>query len=231
MVTSYGVNQAILGQAHCRAASRLFKGSASGLLYVPGNASTALTFIDDPVYRREIAEAFTLAGIPVASLGTSNLWGNSTIQGRIGALKTYAQSNWGFASGPINVFAVSAGVPASLLWAKANPTLVNKLALVLPAVDMQDIHDNNRGGFAAAIEAAWGGAAPTDANNPADLTADLAAFDIAMWTSSDDFVCVPDVVDPFGVAVGAETHSLGAVGHTLTGLDPQQVLDFFAANA
>jgi hypothetical protein len=93
-------------------------------------------------------------------------------------------------------------------------------------VDPQDIDTNNRGGFSASIQAAWGGAVP-DASCPAKNTASFTGFPIKVWYTSDDPVCIPSVVTTFASAVGATTVNLGAVGHTGTTIDPTQVVSFF----
>ncbi len=122
------------------------------------------------------------------------------------------------------------GAAAALNWTKANPTLVQALALVIPAVDLQDIHANNRNGYAASIATAWGGGAPADANNPADNAASFTSFPILIAYSTSDPICTQASVEAFGTAVGAEMVNLGAVGHASTGLSAQTIIDFFNAN-
>lgn len=229
MVSTYGSNLAISGQTHAASWGRTFKPStgARGVVAAYGVNSTALSYIlDDPGLAERITEG---AHRPVATFAHAALWGNSTAQGYIGNLRTYGQSNWGFSSGKVDLLGRSAGAAAALNWAKANPTLVNAIALLIPAVDLQDIDTNNRGSYSASIEAAWGGAVP-DASNPADNTASFTGFPIAIWRSTDDPVCVQSVVDPFASAVGATVHSLGAIGHSTSSLVPQEVADFFAAH-
>lgn len=228
MVSTYGNNQAIASQNHCAAWGRMHKpsGSYPGIVWMHGIGTTATYFLTS---EDGLADKLTKDGRPVASCDPGQLWGNATAQGRVSSLRTYGQSTWGFAAGTVDLIGFSMGTAAVLNWAKANPTLVGKIALILPAVDVQDIHANNRGNHAATIATAWGGSAPSDANNPADNTADLSAFDHAIWYSTDDPVCVQSVVTTYGTAVGAEMHSLGAVGHTSTGINSDEVVDFFNA--
>lgn len=231
MVSTYGSNQAISGQSHSASWSRLFKPSSAsrGVVATFGVGSDALTYVAAAVAGNDLIQALTLAGRPIASFAHGALWGNSTAQGYIGNLRTYGQSNWGFASGKVDLLGLSAGAAATLNFAKANPTLVNSIALLLPAVDLQDIDTNNRGGYSASIQAAWGGAVP-DASNPADNYASFTGFPIEIWRSTDDPICTQAAVDAFATGVGATVHSLGAIGHTASTLDVQQVVDFFAAH-
>lgn len=227
MITSYGSNQAISGQTHSVSFSRLFKTSSPvrGVIQCPGAGSTSLSYL----VNFDLMDAIVKSGRPLASFPHGNLFGNSTAVGYVANIRTYGQSNWGFASGKVDLMGGSAGAAAALNFAKANPTLVNAIALIIPGVDLQDIDTNNRGGFSAAIQTAYGGAVP-DASNPADNTASFTGFPIKIWYSTDDPVVLPEIVTTFASAVGADIQSLGAIGHANTSINPQQVVDFFNAH-
>jgi pimeloyl-ACP methyl ester carboxylesterase len=200
------------------------------VIFCHGATTGALAYLEGPPYPSlEMTRLLCDAGRPVASFPADSNWGNSTHQGRIASIRTYGQANWGFSSGTVDILALSMGAAGALNWAKANPTHVNRIVLLDPAVDLQDIHANNRGGFAAAISTAWGGGAPSDANNPADNAASYASIPMKVWYSEDDAICTAATVTAFAAAAGAETQSLGAVGHNLTGLSPSEVVAFLTA--
>jgi hypothetical protein len=100
--------------------------------------------------------------------------------------------------------------------------------MVLPCVDLQDIHDNRNAALTAFIgtdgvtniEAAYGGAAayatalPThNPNTAANITAQIATgIPVGLFYSTDDAICYPTVVSTFGAAIGATLYSMGAAG-------------------
>jgi hypothetical protein len=109
---------------------------------------------------------------------------------------------------------------SAMAYARANPTQVAAIAGVIPALDLNDIHANNRGGAAAGVNTAYGGAyvqathGPT--HNPVTYAATLpASLPIAIWTASDDPLCVPATTTTFMTArPGTGNNSVGALGHS-----------------
>ena len=112
---------------------------------------------------------------------------------------------------------------------------VAAIALITPVVDVDDIHDNNRNGYAAEIEARYGGLAAFDAalptHNPVAFAGQLAGIPIKVWISSNDPVVIPATVDAFAAGSGAAVASLGAVGHTAGALDGADVASFLLPHA
>lgn len=229
MFSTYGSGQAISGQPHSVSWGRLFKPSTGnrGVVFCPGHLGTALSYLTNDAVTAAMTKALAEVGIPVASLPHGANWGNSTAQGYVGNIRAYGQTNWGFSAGTVDLIGGSAGAALALNWAKANPTLVRRIALFIPAVDLQDIHANDRGGYASSIATAWGGGAPADANNPADNAASFTGVPIKCWYSTDDPICVPAAVTAFCTAAGATAVSLGAQGHAITGLNVADVVSFF----
>lgn len=168
-------------------------------------------------------------GYPVllADLGgsASALWGNATNTTRVGQLWTWAKANLGCATDKFIGYAASRGTPDILNYLQANPTQVAAVALENPAVNVDDIHDNNRASAQASINAAHGGndAAWETAKTTMDPYLNMAAIaatgvPIRMWTSTDDPICLPASATTFASTTGATEVSIGAAGHSVVGM-------------
>lgn len=191
---------------------RLYKpGSRKGVLAMYGATGTRDSFFDLDRADRTTLRGIGGFGFAFGTIDVLEYWGNSTIRTNMSTLRTNLQSGT-FASGKVHLLGFSAGGTACLNWAKANPTLVQSICLVIPAVDIQDIYDNNRSGFQASISAAYGGR-PADADNPADNAASFVDFPIRIYYSTNDTICIASTITTFATATGAELISMGAVGH------------------
>lgn len=164
---------------------------------------------------KQLARLYTVA---LCDLGGAQTWGNDTVVTRIGQAKTYLSSSFG-ATGPVVLVAGSMGTLGALAYTLANPSDVRGVAAVIPALDLNDLVVNNRGGSAAAINTAYGGSysdvthGPT--HSPVQFAASLPAIPISLWTASDDAVCVPSTADAFVTARPSTSRSsVGALGHT-----------------
>lgn len=168
-----------------------------------------------------------------ADLGGAFTWGNATARTAVGTEKTAIQSA-GAASGKVALVGGSMGAATALNFARANPTLVASVSLILPAVDLNDIHDNNRGGYAASINAAVGGD-PSAVANSSPAGADWTGVSIPMkaWYASDDAIVIASTVTTFMTARSGTAVNVGALGHTdaaIAAVPPSDVVDFIAAN-
>jgi S-formylglutathione hydrolase FrmB len=228
--TSRGVGQYQATLAHSALYSRLYKpGSARGVIVCGSVNSTDDSWITSDANGQLVAKAVADSGFSLIGTSSDALWGNSAALTRVSNLKTYFQGSLPLAAaGTVDLIGISQGATTALNWAKANPTLVRRIALLVPAVDIQDIYTNDRGSLAAGISAAYGGA-PPDASTPAKNAASFTGFTMKIWRATDDPICTPTTVDAFATATGATTASLGAVGHSITALDGQQVAAFLAA--
>lgn len=199
--------------------SRLYKpGSRSGVLMLFGRGGTRDSWFafNDALWPSGEISSITDAGFPVGSIDTGVLWGNSTMLTNISTLKTAGQTAL-FAAGGVHLLGASAGGLAVLAWATANPSLVKSITLVVPALDVQHIHTNDLGGFAAEIETAYGGA-PADADNPIDNLADFEDFPIDLYYSTDDPYTPLATTEAFidGVGSNVTGHNMGAQAHAWT---------------
>lgn len=212
-------------------------GGGLPLIWAHNASYTALTAYSDADQRnvlQALAQTFTVCA---ADLGGDQC-GSDTGITRVGQVKTHlGTAPWSCTAKPV-IVGFSAGALNGLAYIRANPTLVAGFVGVLPALDLNDLHANNRGGFSTAIvNAAYGGSyddathGPT--HSPVQFAASLPAdLPITLLTSSDDPVCVPATADAF-VAARPQTvrTSLGALGHAPESLAGQAAVIAAAAVA
>lgn len=244
MWAQFGVNVYGANEGHVVLQSRTHRPNATvpGVVWCHGH--TSATYPSTTVQTQgpdagtipyALAEKWPLIS---ADLG-GNVWGNDTAIARVGLSKTYLQGTAAYQpqakAGGVFLVGGSMGAAAALNWARQNLSSVKAIALLIPAVDVDDIHDNNRNGYAAEIETAYTNLAGWDAavstHNPVTYAAELTGIPIKVWYSSSDPICVPATASAFATASGATLRSLGAVGHTSATVDASEITDFFQAYA
>lgn len=224
--TLYGVGVYAPGQAteaHCLLTPPRHWAGRRGVIWCHGANRTALDglaagYADIP--RAVAQDAPTL----YADLGGLYTWGNDASQNRTTDARTFLQAR-GAAQGKVTVLAGSMGASVACRWVRNNPTLVHKLGLFIPSVDVERMRAQDVAGLQDEIEtawvnnAAWQVARPTA--NPIEIADDLAALGIPIkvWYSTNDNLALPGEVATFAAICGAELVSLGAVGHDVTGID------------
>lgn len=203
-----------------------------GVLAFHGATNTAWTLPDDGVWYG-VPAAVANAGFTMLAAGYGgDTWGNDTAIARTLEAQSYLQGVMGGTAGQIALLGGSMGGLNAINYARAYPANVACLALIVPVVDLADMHDNNRGGLAASIETAYGGssgyAAAVGTKNPAVNTSEIAALNIPtrIWYSTSDTVTTTASQTTFGAAVGATMTSLGAIGHSMSSIVPSQVSAF-----
>lgn len=228
---------------------RLTKPSAGkGILLLPSSAARAPAMFNSGANLNVVnalADAgFVLLAGDIGQPAGETTVGNSTSVTRTGQLKTYIQGSFAMpaASGKVGIFATSGGGLAALNYARANPTLVSCIGLGSVPTNVEQAHDEDNAGFAALIDGAYtnhaGYVAAMPAGNPhgtGNQTA-LAGIPIKMWNSSNDPYNCASMNAAYATLINnaggtASTVSLGAVGHSITGIDAAQVAAFFQANA
>lgn len=167
-----------------------------------------------------IAEVFPVLSIDAGGLSP---WGNATAMARIGDAITYLQGTRGAKSGKVLLVGSSHGGLTVLNFAKANPTLVAAVVGMLPVIDLNDVVTNNRGGLAAGVNTAYGGAYSEVTNGPTSNPANYAAsyaIPTQLYYASDDTTAIPSTVTTFAsTATNVTATSLGALGHTEAAID------------
>jgi pimeloyl-ACP methyl ester carboxylesterase len=233
MWTSRSIGSYVAAEAATLLCGRLYKPDATKrpLIYFTGGPGDDRDFITAAASGSQIAPRLADLGIPIvsAAFGGGNQFGNDTAQARIGQAWTWIKAQLNPKQDKFIGIGVSKGATALLNYARNNPANVAALLLIVPAVNLTDLHDNNRSGLAAAIEGAYGGspasfaaAAPT--HDPALNAAAHAALGIPvkMLHGDNDVTVVPQTVIDFASATGYQIRSMGATDHlsTAPAIDP-----------
>jgi pimeloyl-ACP methyl ester carboxylesterase len=169
-------------------------------------------------------ETFDITAIG-ADLGGTSTWGNAASITALDALITWAGTNYNTSTSKVALYGTSHGALTALNWAMRNPSKVAAMALTIPAVSLQGIHDRDPAslGLAAAIDTAYTNHAgyltalptrdPSTATNLRTLR-DLGPI-TRIWYSTNDNVIDPTEVTTFASGTGSTLTSIGAQGHSL----------------
>lgn len=146
----YQRNNTVRGVVYCHGAGQL----ASSILNVDNLAYNQAAML------AAIASQYPLlsidAGIWAAGDETdSNSFGNPNAQTRVGQGVTWIQGTGGAKAGTVVLIGFSMGHVLSMNYALANPTKVACIVSVLPVNDLDDVRNNDRGGYRAAISNAF----------------------------------------------------------------------------
>lgn len=252
--SSYGVGQYVAAESHV-AVWKVPPGRRA-LIYCQGSHTLAagawITAQSDDRQRDAIlAEFFPLLCGDLSQTTTQGTFGNTTVQTRVGQLKTYAQGASfpvPVASGKVHLIAGSGGFAAASLWANANPTLVSSIVGMAPLVDLEDFYTNRTDATITAVEVNKAYNAGVDdggtayqaakvAHNPTKNVASLTGIPIKLWYSTDDPYIAPSTVTAYQTAVQSAggtctIQSMGAVGHTapVSACNPYEIADWFLAH-
>jgi predicted alpha/beta hydrolase family esterase len=172
------------------------------------------------------------------TMHTDWTYGNDTQSTRMSDALTQAGS-YGLSTTRVHLVGASMGTVCALNWAKANPTKVASISLVLPLVDLDDAQPKIAALGLSTPNDAYGGAVPND-HNPIENTASFTGFPIAMWGTTNDSVCSYTQAQSFAASVGSNCTmtSLGLgtttgfviAGHDASNLPAQDVIDFIINN-
>jgi pimeloyl-ACP methyl ester carboxylesterase len=202
-----------------------------GCLYFWGRGNTAAA-ISSAAYWNGTHRAVAELGVPVATgdYSSSTHWGNDAAITSVAAVRTNLNTVTP-KTDKVVIVAISLGALLALNWARQNLSLVAAIALITPAVDLMDVHDNTPA-YASEIEARYtdlaGLTAGLSTHSPVVYGAQLAGIPIRNWYSTDDTVCRPSTQTAFAAASGATNVSLGAVGHGPGALTGNEVASFLA---
>ena len=207
--------------------------AVSGVVYCGGRGASCLAATEAPYSR--IPMAIEAAGFPVvdSSLGGGHTWGNDAALEGIDSAADLLVLRHGCRPDGVLLFAGSMGVLGALSWASRNRSRVLAVAATLPVVDIADVHDQDRGGFASEIETAYGGrqgyAHQVAGHNPAALVATLAGLRFKAWYSTNDPIASAPALEAFVDALGppAAARSLGPIGHSAGKADPEEIVEHF----
>lgn len=218
---------------YARKKERLAK-RRQGILYVPGLTGTVYSWRDGAEVKATW-KACAEHRFRLLSIAESIKWGNSIILAQLDIAYALARDSFGFRE-RVHLFCASGGGAAVFNWAAANRDKVASVAAVIPALDIQDIHDHQRTAAIGLPDATFGpkvayaNARPPDASNPASNPTDYAGLPMLIYYGATDPVCVPAAAEAFGAATGATLVELPG-GHSSVGMGAGDVRDFFASHA
>jgi pimeloyl-ACP methyl ester carboxylesterase len=237
VIRTFGVGRYATGEADMVCRSRSATTGQQAVLRLGGRGTTgAVAALQSGAEQSLMVERGFL--VMEADWSSATHWGNPTSQARVATAKTYVQAApYSAKAGKVCLYGRSMGGLLAVLYALANPSAVQAMALVHPAVGLIDIHDNNRGGYATEIETAYGGGAGWNAakasHDALSRTLEYAALGIPtkVWYSPDDPIVVASVVTAWADAIDAELVDMGAIGHSASASMPAEVATFLAAHA
>lgn len=182
-------------------------------------------------------------------------WGNEDCVIRITDAIDHLRIVAGSPVDNVLLFGTSMGAASVLNWIRnwhpgsgndfANKPKVAAIALLAPALDLEDIVDNPPPGFTGlsdSVQSTYsvypgGWAAQAATANAANFAASYSGIPIRIWYSSNDDLCRPATMTAFAAAAGGDVTltnmgpSVAANGHGLESLDPQDVVDWLAQYA
>lgn len=235
-LSTLSVGNVVAGENDLIVARDAIRPLSTGVLYVHGAEGTAPGGIawTGLVNRKAIMAAVTADATMLCSdIAGNATWGNPAVLSAMSTARTFLLSQPGVSAGKVNILAQSMGAVAALAWAAANPTLVNRIALIIPVLNLTDVRNNSS--YQQDINLAYGGlyseATHGSSHNPLTLAqaGKLTSTSIKMWYGSTDTLCKPEFVSQFVAASGAKAVSLpgGHAEETVGSIDPKQIASFF----
>lgn len=244
MRTVYGKGRVAAGDADVVATPRVPGAAKRGLLYVHGveaEPGGGYQWMEKPT-RWPLIRALVESGRTMVSadLGGNGTWGNTTHIAKITEARNYLLTQPDVLPGRIDILAQSMGATGALAWAAQNSSLVNRIILLIPVLNLTDLRNNSS--FQGAIDAAYGGtyteAAHGAAHNPLTIAQSgaLSFTPMQVWYGDADTLCKPadtqafaDALGQFGAAGAQHEFRAMSGGHTEAiqlQVDPALVLPF-----
>lgn len=177
-------------------------------IYVHGAGDLGASWLSVPL-RYPIFRALMDRGYTVVSpdLGGPQTWGNSVQQSRIDSTYSYIKQQTG-GNPKVLLVGQSMGGLGSFIWAANNPGKVDRLAALIPVVNLADVHDRPDY-YRDLIDTAYGGsyndAVQGTDRNPLRIAAAgrLQGVRMKIWFGASDELCKPTDARQFGALTGA----------------------------
>lgn len=167
--------------------------------------------------------------------GGPNTWGNVSAISRMTSGYGHLQAQ-GTRAGKVALVSASMGGLVSLVWAAQNKSKVSCIVSVIPVMNVTDIKTNNRGGYGAAIDAAysggWSEATYGAVHNPRTLAAagKFSGIPMLLFYGLTDTLCVPAETEAFAASVGSSVELVALPsGHDFTSyglVDHPRIVEF-----
>jgi dienelactone hydrolase len=170
-----------------------------------------------------------------SDLGGNATWGNDAVISAISAAWTYLKTLPGVSQDKVSLLCQSMGGTAAIAWAAANPTQVDRVAMMIPVINLLDVR--NSSAYQSAIDAAYGGAYSEAtygaAHNPLTIAAagKLSGIPIQLWYGATDTLCKPEYALQFAAAAGScqlRKMNGGHAEETVYNMDSEAIAAFLA---
>ena len=169
---------------------------------------------------RQRTQLVSDAGITAVSAdyGGPHTWGNGAAMQAMTDAYNWLQTQPGVKPGKVGICGGSMGGQNALVWAAANPGKAAYISTYIPVINPSQIHDQNLGGYAGVIDAAYGGTWSTPAQRATRdplYMAQNGAFKglpIRIHYGLQDNLCQPQNVTAFAAAVGPNVITNGVQG-------------------
>ena len=169
-------------------------------------------------------------------LGGNATCGNDVALEAMSASYEYIKTLPGTNEGKVALLAQSMGASAAVSWARINPDKVDRIALLIPVINLTDVRDNSS--YQGAIDAAYGGTYSESAfgaeHNPLTiaLNGGLAGINVQLWYGATDTLCRPEFALQFASALGnyCDVRRMGG-GHaeeTVANIDSEILSQFLS---
>lgn len=224
MVTSVGIGTYLTGEGFVVGVPRLYRPDRSRrcLVSIRGAAGDHMTSFAN-------VRGHASRGWPCieADYGTTSggRWGRDDALSKITTAWEHMRNLWGVKTDKLAFAIGSGGGIDALNWAKVNSGQTAAIGAAIPAISLTDIHDNNRDGRAADIEAKYGGLAAYNAvkvaKNPPDNVASFTELPMRLVYSANDTITLASITEAFAAAVGSNVllENVGNQGHGLGAYD------------
>lgn len=183
-------------------------------LYVHGAGDNADTWMGKverfPLFDDIFSEGYSIIS---PDLGGPQTWGNDTQQQAITNAYNYIKAETG--RGKITLIGQSMGGLGAFIWAKNNPDKVDRLAALIPVINLEDLHARPDY-YRTLIDAAYGGsyvdATMGNARNPIRIAAngELSSINMCVWYGLSDELCKPSYAVDFQRSSGCRL--IGVLG-------------------
>lgn len=219
-----------------------FDASTPGVIFASGGGGAGATKAGDPTnYAGQVFVSRQLARrFPTVTVNYEGLqFGSPTIRNSLLSIKTWMETALNTTPGPCFGIGVSLGNLNLLTTEKHHPGFAYSVVGITPATVIQNIYDEDRGGFRSDIELAYGITFPAPLPAGAELLDGIEASTLPelpyrAYYADDDVLTLPSELEQVVAGMNnAETFSVGNLGHSeaaCMAVPMDDVIDFFLAS-
>jgi hypothetical protein len=220
---------------------KTIKPNRSGIIYYHGVGSGATWVLDQLGNQADLTMKLSRYWPGVAATYGGDLWGNDASIAEAELYLGHLHSRGQGAGVDFGTQSGSMGGATALNQAIQGTTYQpTAMCLILPTINIDDIHANNRGGLASSIDAAYGGAWSEGTygalHNPHTYMAspDIAGIPMLIFYGLTDDICLPAYTEAFIAADPSNRTGVPlATGHdfdSYAAVDHDMIVEFFKSH-